>query len=202
MKKIFGILASAVILLSLSSCDSRQSLAKDINGSWSASPDRITETETMSTGVIRFIDFIKAPSEAGGDVIISSLVSVSSQLPAGEEITEPISMTASGVASVRGTWVAQSDDEVVLVLDPESFNVQVDTSAVVLTANTVTGEQSPDLASLKPSAVNMVRDQITRTVRNDFFSIQKIDDIKINGNMMSCEINNRDLTLRRQTEEQ
>ena len=198
MKKIFASIAAALMILGLSSCDSRQALAKDINGSWSASPDKITETEFMTTGVIRIVDFIKAPSQAGGDLTMSSLVSVSSQLPPTDSITQPVNMTASGVASIRGTWAANDDDEIIIVLDPETFSVQVDPSAVVLNVNTLTGQNTPDLASMKPGVVEMVRNQINTAVRNDFFSIQKIDDIKIHDNMMSCEINHRDITMRRQ----
>lgn len=201
MKKIFASIATALMILGLSSCDSRQTLAKDINGSWSASPDKITETEFMTTGVIRIVDFIKAPSQAGGDLTLSALVSVTSQIPPTDSITQPVNMTASGVASIRGTWAAHDDDEIIVVLDPETFTVQVDPSAVVLNVNTLTGENTPDLAAMKPGVVEMVRSQINTAVRNDFFSIQKIDDIKIHDNMMSCEINHRDITMRRQAAE-
>lgn len=198
MKKIFGTIAAAMMMIGLSSCDGRQTLAKEINGSWSASPDRITETATMSTGVIRIINFVRTPSEAGGDLIMSSLVSVSSQLPRTDSVAQPVSMTASGIASIRGTWAAQDDDEIIVVLDASTFNVEVDSSAVVLTSNYVFNESTSDLATLKPSAVEMVRNQITQAVRDDFFSIRKIDDIKIKDNMMSCEINDVDFTMRRQ----
>ncbi|MBD5245608.1 MAG: hypothetical protein HDS55_02540 [Barnesiella sp.] len=198
MKKIFGTIAAAMMMIGLSSCDGRQTLAKEINGSWSASPDRITETATMSTGVIRIINFVRTPSEAGGDLIMSSLVSVSSQLPRTDSVAQPVSMTASGIASIRGTWAAQDDDEIIVVLDASTFNVEVDSSAVVLTSNYVFNESTSDLATLKPSAVEMVRNQITQAVRDDFFSIRKIDDIKIKDNMMSCEINDEDFTMRRQ----
>ena len=187
-----------MMMIGLSSCDGRQTLAKEINGSWSASPDRITETATMSTGVIRIINFVRTPSEAGGDLIMSSLVSVSSQLPRTDSVAQPVSMTASGIASIRGTWAAQDDDEIIVVLDASTFNVEVDSSAVVLTSNYVFNESTSDLATLKPSAVEMVRNQITQAVRDDFFSIRKIDDIKIKDNMMSCEINDEDFTMRRQ----
>ena len=186
------------MMIGLSSCDGRQTLAKEINGSWSASPDRITETAAMSTGVIRIINFVRTPSEAGGDLIMSSLVSVSSQLPRTDSVAQPVSMTASGIASIRGTWAAQDDDEIIVVLDASTFNVEVDSSAVVLTSNYVFNESTSDLATLKPSAVEMVRNQITQAVRDDFFSIRKIDDIKIKDNMMSCEINDEDFTMRRQ----
>lgn len=198
MKKIFGTIAAAMMMIGLSSCDGRQTLAKEINGSWSASPDRITETATMSTGVIRIINFVRTPSEAGGDLIMSSLVSVSSQLPRTDSVAQPVSMTASGIASIRGTWAAQDDDEIIVVLDASTFNVEVDSSAVVLSSNYVFNESTSDLATLKPSAVEMVRNQITQAVRDDFFSIRKIDDIKIKDNMMSCEINDEDFTMRRQ----
>ena len=198
MKKIFGTIAAAMMMIGLSSCDGRQTLAKEINGSWSASPDRITETAAMSTGVIRIINFVRTPSEAGGDLIMSSLVSVSSQLPRTDSVAQPVSMTASGIASIRGTWAAQDDDEIIVVLDASTFNVEVDSSAVVLTSNYVFNESTSDLATLKPSAVEMVRNQITQAVRDDFFSIRKIDDIKIKDNMMSCEINDEDFTMRRQ----
>lgn len=198
MKKIFGAITACMMVLAMSSCDSRQTLAKEVNGSWSASPDRITETQTMSTGVIRIIDFVKKPSEAGGELIMSALVSVSSQLPMTDSVAQPVSMTASGVATVRGSWAAHDDDEIVIVLDAETFNVQVDSSAVVLTSNFLFNEKTADMAQLKPGAIEMVKNQITESVRDDFFSIRKIDDIKIHDNMMSCEINNVDFTLRRQ----
>ena len=201
ISKFTGLIAAALLMTGLASCDSKQTLAKEINGSWSASPDRIADTEAMSTCIVRIVDFDKAPSQAGGDMILSGLVSVSSQLPVSESVQQPVSLTAGGVASIRRTWLAHDDDEIVVVLDPETFTVNVDSSAVVLTTDILTGDDAPDLALLKPSAVAMVRQQITQAAQTDFFSIHKIDDIKIHDNMMSCEINDRDITLRRQIDE-
>ncbi|MDE6266879.1 MAG: hypothetical protein K2M07_05975 [Muribaculaceae bacterium] len=198
MKKILGSLAAILIILGFSSCDSRQSLAKNIKGSWTSAPDKITDTGTMSTGVIRLMDFIKTPSEAGGDFIMTAMVSVSSQLPMTDSVAEPVSITASGIATIRGTWAAHDDDEIAVVVEPGTFDIQVDSSAVVLSSNYLFNEKTSDMATLKPSAIEMVRNQIRETVQNDFLSIRKIDDIKIYDNMMSCEINDVDFTMRRQ----
>ena len=53
------------------------------------------------------------------------------------------------------------------------------------------------MAKLKPHATVLATQQINRAAQNAFFDLTKIEDIHINKNLMSCEINDRDLNFTR-----
>ncbi|MDE7152847.1 MAG: DUF5052 family protein [Muribaculaceae bacterium] len=196
MKKLTALFAAAIMILGLSSCDSKQRLAEQLQGTWTMQPDQITDTEGQTIGIMRLVEFVKEPSQAGGEIVISSMVSVNTQLPDNDNPEAPVSVTASGKATISGTWAAVDDDEIAIYLRPETFSVEVDPSATVLTPAGEMSENGPDLAKLQPSAAQYVRQQITESLRGDFFKFTKIDDIKIQGNIMTCEVNHRDITLR------
>lgn len=53
------------------------------------------------------------------------------------------------------------------------------------------------MAKLKPNATVLATQQINRAAQNAFFDLTEIEDIKINNNLMSCEIGDRDLNFTR-----
>lgn len=199
MKKTIFAATFAAFLLSLSSCDSKSKLADDIAGSWASSPERFVDNQASSASIIQIIDFTKDQSKTGGTLTMSGLFSIMTAMPQSDRAIQPLSVTASGVASIAGEWTVIDDDEISVFLDAKTLNVNVDPSAVVLDDNLLTNESTPDTTSLKPALARSIEAQIKSAVGNQFFNVRKIDDIKIKDNIMSCEINKRDLTLRRQT---
>lgn len=108
-----------------------------------------------------------------------------------------MTMSASGRATVNGTWLATDDDEATIILDPATLRFQVDPEAVTYT--TLSGITTPETDSLKPAVVNSIQEHLKAAILNELLNIKTLDDIKINKNgLMTCEINDADITLQRQ----
>lgn len=200
MKKGFktlmiGLMAAGM----LTACSEESRLAKQVTGSWASSPERIADPSAISASMVRILDFVKDSDSAGGQLVMSGLITVNSTVNAtSPTINTPISYSASGVATVQGEWAAHDDDEIILMLDPATFNLQVDPQAVVLDYNLIDGNSQATTDSLKPALMTELRAQMRRMVETQFFNAGKIDDIKVKDGMMSCEIDDRDVTFRRQ----
>lgn len=201
MKKFLQLIPAVALMVMACSCDSKSKLANDINGTWASSPDHMADNNGSSASIIRIIEFNKLPDKAGGTLVMSGLVSVSSGVPQSDEIDMPISYSASGVATITGEWNVIDDDEISIFLDGTTLKVDVDPQGVVLDYNVLSGTSEPDTTAIKPALAAMVKKVITNGVQTQFFNAKKIDDIKIKDNMMSCEIDDQDITLRRQNVE-
>lgn len=198
MKKIFKSIALITLAAFITSCDSKSKLADDVSGTWSSSPEKLIDNDASSASITKIIEFIKTPEQSGGELILSGLISITTQLPQSPEINQPISYSASGVATIQGEWSAQDDDEIAIFLNAKTLSINVDPQSVVLKYDILTQTSAPDTAQLKPAMAESIKAQISHAVETQFFNAKKIDDIKIKDNIMSCEINDRDLTLRRQ----
>lgn len=195
---IAGLMAAGV----LTACSEETRLAKQVNGSWASSPERIADPTAENASMVRILDFVKDADRAGGQLVMSGLITVNSTVNAvNPTLDTPISYSASGVATIQGEWTAHDDDEIILVLDPSTFSLQVDPQAVVLDYNIADGNSQATTDSIRPSIVAGLRTQMRNMVETQFFNVRKIDDIKVKNGMMSCEIDDRDITLRRQTGE-
>lgn len=198
MKKYLQFLPVIALAITTASCDSKARLANDISGSWASSPETLANTTSGSITAINIMEFIKTPGQNGGELTISGLLNSNAQLPQSQGIVQPISYSASGVATIQGSWTAHDDDEITVFLDGNTFNINIDPDAVVLDYNLLSGESAPDTTTLKPAVISHIKNEMTNAIRTRFFNTKKIDDIKIKHNMMSCEINDHDVTLRRQ----
>lgn len=186
------------MLVSLAACNGKAGLAEKVSGSWASSPERFVDNQASSASIIQIIEFVREPGKTGGTLTMSGLFSLMSAVPESAAVVQPISITASGVATIEGEWTAQDDDEIAIFLDGSTLKISVDPDAVVLDMNLLSGTSQPDTTSLRPAIARSVEKQIKSAVETQFFNARKIDDIKIKDNIMSCEINKRDLTLRRQ----
>lgn len=198
MKKYLQFVPVIALAITAVACDSKAQLANDISGSWASSPETLTNTTSGSITSINIIEFIKTPGQNGGELTMSGLLNTNAQLPQSQGIVQPISYSASGVATIQGSWDVHDDDEVTVFLDGNTFTIQIDPDAVVLDYNLLSGESAPDTTTLKPAIINHIKNEMTNAIQTRFFNTKKIDDIKIKHNMMSCEINKHDVTMRRQ----
>lgn len=199
MKKLILLLSTVFALAAFTGCDEKAKLAQSLEGSWAASPEKITtHSDMVSASMIEIFEFSPVQGQANGTLTVNGLVSFSSPLPPTASVEQPVSISASGIITGNGTWTAVDDDEIIVSVDPMSIQVTVDSSAVVLNYNVLSMQDQPDLTSLKPAVAEHVRQQILLLAGQKLTSINKIDDIKIKDNLMSCEIGKKDMTLRRQ----
>lgn len=195
----FGALTVLGALIFISSCSRTDRFA----GEWMGTPTRMMDIPGASDATSTIsIDF--APSSdvrRGGDVLMSATIDVS-QAVTGSVISPdaPYQVDVAATASIRGRYVAEDDDDddIFLHLDPSTLQVNVDPAGVTFSENILTGLQRPTLDSLTMQTVDAWRVLITSAIRDEFYKYQKIDDIKVHhGDMLSCEVADRDYTFRR-----
>lgn len=202
MKKAFYIFAAAALTLGIQSCENAASLARDLDGTWAGVPERLFETDASSGTVIETFTFAPADSVTdGGTVSISALTSVSGAVSGVVGITEPVSVTASGVASVNGSWKAISADRVELALDLGSMTVKVDPDAVVMNADILSDGPAPaTMAQLKPQLAESIAAQLRKSIGERYAAMSQMDGVSIkdNGNTLRFKINKSSYSLTRQ----
>lgn len=195
----FGALTVLGALIFISSSSRTDRFA----GEWMGTPTRMMDIPGASDATSTIsIDF--APSadvRRGGDVLMSATIDVS-QAVTGSVISPdaPYQVDVAATASIRGRYVAEDDDDddILLHLDPSTLQVNVDPAGVTFSENVLTGLQRPTLDSLTMQTVDAWRVLITSAIRDEFYKYQKIDDIKVHhGDMLSCEVADRDYTFRR-----
>ncbi len=199
-------MAIAVVSLAaiFTSCESKTKLAKSIEGSWTATPERLADDDAVSATSVRIFDFLPDTSTpvTNGQLVMSSMVTITTaadnSAADADDIMQHYTVTASGVATVTGTWTVIDDDEVRIDVDPSTLIVKVDPQGVEVNVNAITSQTVSVPDSIKPAFAESVKTQIRRLVEKQFFDVSKIDDIEIKDEFMTMEINKRDYSLRRQ----
>ncbi len=191
--------AAAVCGVALTSCNSRAKLAQSIQGEWTSNPEKLLDTGAAQATAVRVLEFTRGTTDTEGSITMSALVTVENTMPFNDSIQTPLTISASGTATITGVYQAKDDDELMISLDATSMSTQVDPEGVVLNYNVATEESGAAAAKLKPAAVILATQQINRAAQNLFTNVHEIDDIKVTGNLMKCEIGHKDLVFSRES---
>ena len=199
MKKFTSVIcataAVAGMLTLMTACDTKAKLAESVQGKWTGNPEKMLDTGAASASMVRTLEFTKGAADTEGSVTMTAMITVENTMQSNDSIVTPLQITASGVATITGVYQAKDDDELTISLDATSMNVNVDPDAVKLNYNIATATSAPLVEKLKPGAAILATQQINRAAQNAFSNITEIDDIKIEGSIMRCEINHTDLTF-------
>ncbi|MBD5226376.1 MAG: hypothetical protein HDS68_10530 [Bacteroidales bacterium] len=196
MKKIYLLICAGLLgATMLTSCDSSEKLANSIQGEWTGNTERILDTGAAKATAVRVMSFSKGSTSTEGNVTMSAMITVENTMPFNDSIQTPLTITATGIAMITGVYQAKDDDELIISLDATSLSTDVDPEGVQMNYNVMTGEDSSVATKLKPAAVVLATQQINRAAQNMFTDINKIDDIKVKGNLMKCEIGKSDKDL-------
>ncbi len=201
MKKLLILMAAAVAGFGFQSCDNASSLSKDLEGAWAGTPERLFESDASTGTIIETFTFVPVDSiKDGGNVTVTSLMSVTGAVSGAEGITQPVSVTASGSATISGTYRALSADRVELTLDENSLNVNVDPDAVVINADALTGGSAPaNVATLKPGLAQSITSQFGAAVRQRYPSSETLRSLSIkDATTLKFKIDKTSYTLTRQ----
>ena len=190
--------ALAAASLLFSSCDNKEKLSKALNGVWAGAPEQITDTGAAKASMIRSFEFTPTGNSGEGNVTMTVFITVENTMPASDSIVTPLTITATGSATLTGVYQATDDDEIKVNLDASLPTVDVDPDAVQLNYNVLTDASASNVTALKSGAEILVRQQVSHAAQKVFSDLTEIDDIKISRNLMSCETNHKDLTFRRQ----
>ena len=203
MKKFTSVIcataAVAGMLTLMTACDTKAKLAESVQGKWTGNPEKMLDTGAASASTVRTLEFTKGAADTEGSVTMTAMITVENTMQSNDSIVTPLQITASGVATITGVYQAKDDDELTISLDATSMNVNVDPDAVKLNYNIATATSAPLVEKLKPGAAILATQQINRAAQNAFSNITEIDDIKIEGSIMRCEINHTDLTFTKST---
>ncbi len=191
--------AVAGMLTLMTACDTKAKLAESVQGKWTGNPEKMLDTGAASASMVRTLEFTKGAADTEGSVTMTAMITVENTMQSNDSIVTPLQITASGVATITGVYQAKDDDELTISLDATSMNVNVDPDAVKLNYNIATATSAPLVEKLKPGAAILATQQINRAAQNAFSNITEIDDIKIEGSIMRCEINHTDLTFTKST---
>lgn len=187
------------MVATLTGCNEKSKLANKVEGVWSGNPERVDDTTAAYSTVIKTFDFQVDDTGEGGTVVVTALIDVQNSVTGGAAAVQPIELSAAATASVTGSWQAVDDDEIVISLDAQSAQVNVDPDAVRLDYSNVTDESASETTSMRPAAAAIVGRQVNAVLTSNILTISNLDDIKVhNGTVMECEINDKDVTMRRQ----
>ena len=195
-------LAMAAFGLVATSC-SESKLANDLNGSWKGQTmsmtgkkkgnkegkmDRTSRPDMGEMTCTPTFTFVKTDGTNGGTLDIAGDFTITKEVETIATQT-PVNATVSGNVTASGTWMVKDDDEVKIILNPESTVVNVDTASINLSYTTLTDAPKDDLAAIKAKIAENASDVITPMITKHIQRLNELDDVKINGDMMQAEIN-------------
>lgn len=198
MKKvIIALCCMGAMLTVVSSCDSKGRLAEAVKGEWTGNPERMLDTGAASATMVRMMEFSPGEVATEGTVTMTDIITVENTMQFNEAVVTPLTITATGTATITGTYQVRDHDDILVGLDATSLSVSVDPDAVQLNYNIVSEDSAPMVEKLKPGAAVLATQQINRAAQNAFANITEIEDIHIKNNTMRCEIGDRDITFSR-----
>lgn len=204
MKRFNYLLMAAAVAGALASCESPARLASQLEGQWSGTTERLTDTNLSYVSMTPAYEFVRNDGanadRAAGTVTLTA--QIDTQMPAdgfpvdslGEE---PVSFSVAAVVTVNGTWKAVDDDEILVHFSTSDILTSVDSKAVCEYTSPMSATDRAQTVELPKSALDAIGRQITSTVSHYASSISEIDDIKIKDNFMKCEIDHRKSTFTR-----
>ena len=196
----FTFVTALGIISAVSSCTKSDRFA----GTWQGNQERIANIpDAADASYTLTIDFApEKPGAKNGVADFNAVVNISQAVQSTnpDALVSPFEANVTATASITATYFMENgeDDDILLSFDPSSLQVNVDPAGVTLTQDALSNTERPMLDSLTAATANHWRVLITSAMRNEFNRFTKIEDIKVHhGDMMSCEVDHRDLTFRR-----
>lgn len=195
--KTFGLAAAAMaLIMCATSCDSKSSLSKKLQGTWATNSEEVQFPNALNATAVKMFQFNTpdgATNPTGGNIEVSMMLNVTTMAPVSDSIVQPYSVSASAIASIQGSWKAIDDDEVLVDLQPQTFVVEVNPETVTQEDNILSDENFSVVDSIKPALASEIKREIQTQCLQKLLNVKKIDDIEFRKNGdMKCEINNRD----------
>lgn len=182
----------------ISSC----SREKTIEGAWEGPPQHLDVPGAVNALATVTLDFgSPAQSTRAGNINISAVINLDEQaFTTHPAIEHPWQASIAATASISGRYVAEDNDgdDIIISLDPSTLTVTIDPAGLVYDQNALTGDETASLDSLSAATASRWRVTLTNVMREQFYNLSHIEDIKIHhGDLLSAEINDRDCTFRK-----
>lgn len=194
--------ASAMVLL-LTSCKSNP----DVEGIWAGTMQQLAPAgqdgvtgPLVNSSVVTRIQFLPMPSDSiDGNVVLTSDITAQDVIAeySGVSLDVPYEVSVAAMSSIKGTYKWIDDDDVAIFLDDASLDVSIDPQAVKFTANVLTGQQNPEIESLRDGQYWRFKTDIQANMRLVYSKYAHLSDVEVKDNIMTCEVDDRDLSFRR-----
>ena len=161
MKKILiALCCMGAMLTVVSSCDSKGRLAEAVGGEWTGNPERLLDTGAASATMVRMMEFSPGEVATEGTITMTAIITVENTMQFNESAVTPLTITATGTATITGTYQVRDHDDILVGLDATSLSVSVDPDAVQLNYNIISEDSAPMIEKLKPGAAVLATQQI------------------------------------------
>ena len=197
--KIITILSATALALVAVACTKRT----DINGSWTSTPTRVGNdiaAASEATSVLS-IDFDAPKGARSGGVTVSAVIDATQPVKADTlaTFTEPYEVSVAATATISGRWSFEDDDDddILIFLDRNTMQVNVDPNGITFPQTLLPGAQQPMVDSLSAVTADRWRSAVRNAATKQFFTLTKLDDVKVVNDILSCEVGKRDLTFHR-----
>lgn len=189
-----------IVMVCLVACDT----TPNVEGTWIGAPVRIDSASSADVlgpvadcQVASTFNFV-ASDKSNGTVNITSDITMLDAVDA--PVDSPIAtyeISVSATASISGTYTFTDDDDMVLTLDYSTLTVHLDPEAITYNQNLLDNTQAPAIDSLRPILADRYRKAITSQIRADYAKYQHMEDVKINNSILTCEVDDRDMSFRK-----
>ena len=183
----------ALVSLTLVSWDETARLAKEIQGSWCGTPERLSDKMSGTANIVRLSTLVRDDGKNGGPLIIRRWWM---RQPAADGSDRPaIRPFSCSRVSAQGIWTAIDDDEVSVAIDPQSIEIDIDPADIVFDTNLLTNQDAPALIRY---ALSLQHHQSTPEERSPhrFLEQSTFDDVKVKK--ISCAMKfGKDITMSR-----
>lgn len=195
----FGLIAIIGTIATLAGCQTASMLSKKIEGDWTGTPVRFSKKTDINGEFTPTFHFSRGGNSNGGSMTLSAALSV--MMPVNAPIDSmgitPVSATAAGMATVRGTWIATDDDEIDLHFDYSTLVINMDPDVEFEFADIWSANDTPSTRTVPEAAKKAFVKQMTEGMTHALSKLDDLDDIKIKDNVMTCKFLKQKQTLNR-----
>lgn len=194
-------MAVGILATTMAACKSEErSLAEKMTGEWVGTPEEVTDHAAVTASITETYFF--APDSAYtpdgkhpvGPLTIQSTLTMSTQIMAEGDGAMPMGLTASAIATAKGSWTVIDDDEVTLTIDPRTISVTVDPSSLTTSPAGVT---EPAENTLSPQMVKSLEQSLTKALTMRYSGMRLMEDVKVKGALLKYEVGHTDYVLTR-----
>lgn len=200
MTRIKLILLAGASIAIVAGCNRNVSLS----GSWTSTPQHIDNLATenpvgkqVSNSIVSTFGFYPDSSDTNhGNVTITSNISVVDALDANPEIVMPYQITVSATSQISGTYNVKGHD-VLLYFDKNTLVVNIDPDALEYASDIISGEQAPQIDSLRPSLANSYKNMLTPVLQKYYSQYSSLKNVSVNNDILKFKANKNNIVLQK-----
>lgn len=197
MKKIL-ILAAAAI--ALGACTGPKIVNQDLRGQWDTD-QTVTEHHISYTPTLMF-EPTEGSDNAGKVVLVARIHQNMTTTAADTAMGRDIRLEALTTATMQGEYLIKEkdDDDIKVHFDPTTLEVVTEPASIRLSYTVLTDSATAAsrLEALRPSALDMAMRNGRESAERLMREIDDIDDVRVAGDTLRCELDDAHLMFRRQ----